>query len=51
MLEMISSVPIVGALLAAVAVYVIFKILGFFGTLFKIGLSVAIFIAIMHWFG
>ena len=51
MLEMISSVPIVGALIAAIAVYVIFKILGFFGTLIKIGLSIAIFVAIMHWFG
>ncbi len=51
MLEMISASPIIGALIAAVAVYVIFKILGFFGTLIKIGLSIGIFIAIMHWFG
>jgi multisubunit Na+/H+ antiporter MnhE subunit len=49
MLEFISANPIIGALVAAVGVYLIFKILGIFATLIKVGFAIAIFCGIMYW--
>ena len=49
MFELISSNPIIGALVAAIGVYLIFKILGIFATVIKIGFAIAIFLGIMYW--
>lgn len=51
MLETISSNPIIAGIVAIVGIYIIFKLIGIFGTLLRLGLAVAIGAAIIYWLG
>lgn len=51
MLETISSNPIIAGIVAIVGIYIIFKLIGIFGTLLRLGFAVAIGAAIIYWLG
>lgn len=51
MLEIISSNPWIVGLVAIIGVYIIFKLIGVFTFLLRLGLAVAIGAAIIYWLG
>lgn len=51
MLETISSNPLMAGLIAIVGIYIIFKLIGVFTFLIRLGLAVAIGAAIIYWLG
>lgn len=51
MLETISSNPLIAGLIAIIGVYIIFKLIGIFGTLLRLGFAIAIGAAIIYWLG
>lgn len=51
MLETISSNPILAGAVAILGVYIIFKLIGVFTFLLRLGFAVAIGAAIVYWLG
>lgn len=50
MLELITSNPLIGGVVAIIAVYIIFKLLGVLTFLIRLGLAVAIGAALFYYF-